>query len=117
MGLSDQSIEPFRVGLFGGKTIAAINLEEPGAEAKRIADSPRRNNWLVGEHGHVAGRAIRQGPHGSERLEDSGIDVSVIELVLAIPSEESVETIFDEMLVLRISEGTANEHAGSVSDI
>src|SRR5271165_3788900 len=117
MGLTDQGVEPFRVGFLGGETIASINLEKPGAEAKRIADSPRRTDRLVGEHGHAAGRVIRHGAHGLERFKDSWIDVGVIEFVLAIAREEPVEAIFDEMLVRGISEGAANEHTGAISDI
>ena len=75
-------------GFLVEKLLPPIDPEKIRTEAECVADDLGGSDRLVGEDCHGARRAIGRGFQGFQRLEHAGIDIGVVEQVLAVIVEE-----------------------------
>ncbi len=75
----------------------------------RLADADR----LVGEHGHRdAG-----GEEAVERLANAGVELGVVELVLAVVAEEEGQGLIDVLGGAEIAKRPLDQHGRAVADV
>lgn len=105
------------IRLLGREAVAAVDLREEVFHAKRFDDRARRVDGLVGEHGHGARMSISSLANARERLGNSRIGVSVVELVLAVVSQKIFERAPDRAFVFGIAERAADQHRRTVTNV
>src|SRR6266436_7414719 len=70
-------------------------------------------NRLVGEHRHLAAKAVRA-MNRRQALPDGLVDMGVVEFVDAVVSEEIVQSRFQELLVFGVAQGSPHQHRSSI---
>jgi hypothetical protein len=81
-GFGNETSEAVRVGFLRVEAVAAVVLEEEGAQAEVSADVARGVDGLVGQDGHKHFGVC--GADGFEGFEDAGVEEGVVELVDAV---------------------------------
>src|SRR5208283_6213578 len=57
-GFGEQPGRSLGIRLLRSEAVAAVNLREESSQPERVDDRPRRNHWLVREHGQLARLAV-----------------------------------------------------------
>jgi hypothetical protein len=115
VGLAKNGLDAHGVGLLGVEAVAAVNANEKISEPEFPDDGARGIDGLIREHGHFPLSAIRL--NVLERRANAIVDGGVIEFVGTVVSEEVVERLVEEVLVVGIAERATYEHGCTVSDV
>ncbi len=117
-GFFEQFEGAFGIGLFGGETIAAVDLREKRSEAEGFDDGARGDDGFVGEHGHFSRRAVGGTLDGGEGVTDSVVDGGVVEFVFAVVGEKKLQSLAKGCFVDGIAaESALDEDWCAVADI
>ena len=113
----EDGLGPERIRLLGGKAIAPVHGNEEPAQPQRFDDGAGRIYRLIGEHRHLPAVSVVRRAKSLQGFFDSVVNVSMIQLVRTVISEEILQGLFHEGFVFGIAQGAPHQHRRPVAHI
>src|ERR1700740_293796 len=92
-------------------------MGEVGSETQRLDNRSRRIHWLVRQDRQLARMAVARLANRSECLGDAGVNVCVVEFVLAVVRKKELQRAVYQVIILGIAKRAPYQHRGSGANI